>query len=427
MKMNRNKYIVLVLFVIFGTIFSCKKNQIDETEDTKFKCSEKTFKVSFSDSIRPIDITEDNLGNTLILGDSNNIVQVIKLNQTGQILWKKYYSNFQGKAENILCFNDNSIVISTGLTEKQTIINNYNAYYFQGLVQDDITKNCIRSYQLKYGDDCFSYSGKSFLHKLNSDGDLIWTKEYEGGYTKGKTICKTNSDKILLLGYLNNGKVPELVIDQYGVFSDTINYALDKNKYFLYKIDKNGNTIWNKKFNNIYERSLDYQVNKNLVYTNDKIAISNESNILFLDHSGNEINRILPFDDYCSNRIISFDKAGNESFYISGVYFTFESEFLTNHKYFAKINADGSEIWRKETAGYITYINDNYVAIGIIPEIGSYTSFSNIIFDNLGNEVFTEHNLHCVSKNCCGGITAVKRITPDSLSVIRTLENGVIN
>lgn len=309
--------IVVLIFVLTQT--TCKKP--NDNENTG--CYDSKFLQEHSIKIRPTYINEDNKGNILILGNWDNIIQIVKLDGDGNLIWHKSYPELKGKEHGLTFIDENAFFInaSTDVYE-YTLSNNLyeNAWINNGIYLNE-SNNYVDAYEL--GDIIPQLqnpnTNKSFLTKINTDGNIVWTKEFDGCYCEGNSLYRIDQNNFLFLTADFFGPYFELV--EYDGKVDTINAPDNKNNRVLYKIDAEGNTNWSTTINDVFEVAkagddFYYNIRHSVTLNNDRILVNVLTNTYELTLDGVLFNEFQPIYNYQGNHTYYMIKAASDENYL---------------------------------------------------------------------------------------------------------------
>lgn len=183
---------------------------IDQNGDTLWV---KNYGGTDNDNGRGIIRTDD--GGFAIIGFSESIgydvsnnygnddIWFCKLDSVGNIEWEKNYGGSLSDSGLDICQLDNGdFVLACG-----TYSNDYDVYGY-------------------HGDQDF------LVIRINSNGDILWTKTYGGtGFDRPKSIIKTHDDNFVVAGSTNSTD------------GDISNYY-GSDDFWIIKLDQSGNLIW---------------------------------------------------------------------------------------------------------------------------------------------------------------------------------------
>lgn len=296
----KNTIYIIKLFIICVLFLSaCKKENLNNSPTTNSNnniCSSSSYETPLNNIYFPYSIDEDNDGNTYLLGQYLNQTKIIKIDNTGNIVWEKDSMYIPGTAVQLSILNDNSLIV---VSYDDNVIYS-SSFFMQAFYQNGIiaSHNCVNSYE--WNDQCYTVgiTAKTYVSKLSSNADVIWTKDFNESYVKGKCLIEQNNNLLFITMKLN-GKQPIFVFDSFGVFQDTVNYPIDKNIIEIYCLDLNGNINWEKQIENIYNIGYEQVVwGIDAIITNNNIVIKTTKELIILDNCGAEINRLDIYPNY---------------------------------------------------------------------------------------------------------------------------------
>jgi hypothetical protein len=213
----------------------------------------RTYGVSNDDEPTQMLLQSD--GSILILGSTESTgaftkdIQLIKINSSGRTLWRKTYG---GQS------NDNPTQMALQSDGSMLILGNTSSYgaggwdiwllkinssgdtlwtkTYGGTQDDNPTQMILQPdgaiYILGITDSYGAGGWDNWLLKINSSGDMLWTKTYGGAQDDcPKSIIKTSDDNFLIAG---------------------IKAPIDSNILYFLKIKPNGDTLWMKSFQGYY-------------------------------------------------------------------------------------------------------------------------------------------------------------------------------
>jgi len=398
-------YLIIVGFII---IQGCKKDDPISVENGVFFCSEAIFQTTIPRSIEPISIIEDKEGNIIILGYEAGKISLIKVDTSGVELWNKSYANIPGMPSQVIVLNDNSIVVSSYEPNKTVVISSAPSQYVY-LGSGASAYDCTQIYYmgpLTVVED--RVESKSYLTRLDKDGNIDWTSTYPECLGRGNAIIANSEGNINLTTMKLKGRLPIYVYDSFGVFRDTVRYAQDGNTICFYSIDKNGNTIFKKQIENIYNGEYEQLTTKiDLQEIGNYKLVKTEKNLFVLDNLGNLISDYKVQDGICNNINQAMSASGN-SILISGLYYEEDSTHWLNYQdidYIQQISAQGNINWEIQSTDEVldcsynrfVTLNKNYDMLKVYDNNGS-------LLWNLPTNIFNT----CIL-NCIDGVTHAKQ------------------
>ena len=193
------------------------------------------------DVIHSFDFCYYFLGITYSFGAGTHDIQILKTDVNGDTLWTKTYGGIHNDVANCLIQSTDSNLLFVGWTS------NFNAN-----------------------------SGDVLLTKIDTSGNIIWTKTYGGLYFDGGSHLIQTFDG----GYMITGRTQ----------SSTAGVS---NKLYLIKTDSFGDTIWTKAYNNHYfvnSNCIEQTVDGGYIITgSENITGTNPDVYVFkIDANGNE-------------------------------------------------------------------------------------------------------------------------------------------
>ena len=322
------------------------------------------------DSERP-EFIIDNSGNIIVvyetdggnipggtnINDNNDII-IFKLNQNGSLIWIKQDPSWNS--------SDSDYRPSVAVDENNNI-------YFTFHTYGDVGDNTNAGY------------ADLVLVKLNSDGDLIWTKQ--------NNLLNTYDDDIEPKIVIDNSQ--NIVMVYYTNAEITGGSYLGNYDIVIQKIDNNGNVLWSKQ---------DISLNSNDYEENPYVAIDSNNNIFLtyftygeiteqtskggseivvvkLDTNGNTewVKQDLSFNTfgYDYRPSICIDNSDN----IVIAYYTGENIDGGTNKgsddiVVFKLNQNGDLIWIKQDLSFNTYHGDSYPSVCVDNNNNVYVTFS---------------------------------------------------
>lgn len=272
----------------------------------------------------------------------------------------------------------------------------------------------------KFGmDSIISTNNKdAFVAKYNSNGDVIWVRNFAWGYNvqKGTAITVDDFGYISILGFFKDSVI----------FGDSINAANcdtllkvgNRKNYFYVKLDQNGNYIFSKLISsNSNLLNLNYLVNYNSTscyiagYFIDNLIVDNDTliskggrdiAIINLDNFGNVV-WAKSYGDSNDDNLFGIDKDENDNLFITGNFEDSLSFGLDTLKsignsidmYVAKLNTSGVAIWDFSAGSYgtdygwsITYKNNVLQMSGSFNDTIVWNNDSIYTSSHLNNDAF---------------------------------------
>jgi len=414
------KKVLLVLLVGILVAQSCKKDKEDIEEEvvTITYCSKQKFQTTIADMMKPVSIIEDDSNNIIILGEKQGEICLIKVDTLGAEIWNKSFPDIPGIASEVIALDDNSILISSYINNETETIPPVVTNVWLGRVFS-LLEACEMNYQL--GDaDGYSVKSEMYLTRLDRNGSLLWTNTYNECLGNGNSIIRNSKGDINMATIKLKGRYPELVYDSNGVFQDTVNYFFDKNIVFLYEISKEGNTVWKKEFNNIYNRAFDELfATIEIQETNDNILLKTEKNTFFLTSSGDIEGKYINHEDYCNNKNKVLCADAN-TVLVSGVNIRHDSIlYLVFNYYIQRLDNSQGISWEIETDDVLL---DNYDDIFIT------LSSDSTVISMYKNDGIKQWNSSIISSptsiiNCIKGVSTVMS-SNGQLIITRTNAEG---
>jgi len=218
-----------------------------------------------------------------------------------------------------------------------------------------------------------SYEQIIYTVKVNSLGDVIWSRVEEMDNSKGDCIIET-SDQNLLIGGVQ-------IIDN--IYSP-----------ILLKYDQSGNLLWQKEYSEYVETTGVYQIIEK--EDNDLLLLCREdynSCFLLLDENGDYISKTNLTNDY---RAYDMCKSYDEGIILGGRY---DFEYISNYGWLSNINNDFSSNWNLvlDDLCYSSYLvdinyghNQTYIGCGTANCISIYNSLCIVNADINGDTLWTK-------------------------------------
>lgn len=157
---------------------------------------------------------------TYTLGTSNGSnMFVLKLNSSGNFVWAKSMNSISNGLATANCIS----VDGMG--------NVYTTGNLQGVVDFDPG---VSTYTVNYS----AFSGSPFISKINSNGDFVWAKSFEGFSGKGTSLVTDVQGNLFVTGDFNG------VVDfDPGPATYTLN-AIGGQSTYVVKLNVSGNFVW---------------------------------------------------------------------------------------------------------------------------------------------------------------------------------------
>lgn len=431
----------LIILTILLSFSACKKDVKVKPEDspTILSCdlNTPTFSRDINTTDTYYDLVEDMGRNIVILGKNH----VLKYDYQGNVVWSKNIPSV-GKPQNIIqadgdnYFTTNSTIDITSQNPYQFYTDNearkgisirltaywrsYPSYPLPNcsIPYDKVIKN--------FGEepDSFVYAekpvnrSKCFLNKLDKDGNLLWTKTFDGNYFLGKNVCKTGDGYFALATLKISGGYRTVKFDQNGMFQDTIDSPIDQNSITIYKLDKDGSIIWTKTINGILvagytpEEYLEY-LNIHIVSLQNNLLIQTPTKLFVVDENGNVIRSMKPNGTDCDGIVWGLSSYNN---------LVYSTGRLSSYRFALAYDANGNI--REQTVGTNMPGGANTLAMsdGII--FTSQQGFSKT--DKNGSTLWSaeaDGDVTCANRTCKDGIVYVTD-KKGKLKFFKTDRNG---
>jgi hypothetical protein len=419
----KNLYFWLSFTIVISLLLlsACKKDKETEIKpQNDCTCSTQTFETNISNNT-PVDFTEDQLSNTLVLANSQE-TSLIKINDNGEVTWTLDNTYISNNAISVECLKDNSIIVVS--KEEENISCSYLNYSHGMYVQNgkSETNNCPDAFTYATTIVDFEVKSRTKISKFDPSGNFLWAKIFDGAASQSKSIVAINEDQFFLALYQAYGKngEPSFVTDADGsiIYTDTLKCPMDRNTIDLLKIDADGELIKEKQINNLYASNYTnafYQID--MVKLNDQLAIRCEQEIVFIDFEGNITDRITIKPDWCSNKTQTISAGNHANILVSGWY---NIDYNQTTSYTQKVNASGSIEWENEAILSFgkSYNNTRYVS-NYAGTTQMYDLNQNLLWSRASNSLFGSF------VNCNKGATIIESNNEiNGFKVIRTDENG---
>lgn len=415
---NQMLYIVIIVFIMMS---GCEKDNQGDDGNSPSYCSKSKFQTSITDLMIPTSINEDSENSIIVLGNNGGKISIIKLDTLGREIWNKTYSNIPGIASEIIALDDNSIIVSSYKKNEVEPITNLPVLDNVWIQDSYFTVFNCEPHFILGSVDGYNVISETYLTRLDKNGNVIWTNNFEGCLGKGNSILKNSQGNINLITLKLKGRVPILVYDNNGVFQDTVRYPEDDNTLCFYNINKDGSTLWKKEFDNIYNFGYDEVSTKiDIQETNNYQIIKTEKNILYLSKSGDSIKNHKIHDEYCNNTNKSMCGYGSKIL-VSGLYITIDTVITNYHynNYIQQLSEQGNVIWEIENEDILL----DYYSDRILTK--SKDSAKMNVYDIDGSILWslTSPSSKISILNCSKGLTSVENIN-GQLIITRTNDMG---
>jgi len=433
---------IILLFLLVFYLASCRENEDPANnypqEPNSSGISKECIKSQFCDTLNiefdPVWIVEDYTSNILLLGkNSNSDIVVLKLDSDGNLIWVKEYQEITGKVMNIIQIGD-AYYINSGtytFSYDEPGITYYNVLVESGYLIDE-SDNYFKIYELQSSytpSFVLPPNNTNSLTKIDTAGNVLWTKEFEGNYFSGTSLDTTADGHILLLTSVIAGFGDKLVMNN-GLFQDTILRPTDNHQVKLHKIDTNGNLVWETKVDSILEFERENAISTSylsLCCGQDEILVNTKNATITFDLEGNVLNRFHPITGKDSSRPLKVASAPNNSNYYCGNIYPHNN--WETGKFIAKIDEYENIEWLiqdnyvhaahlfsfKESGFIIRYYNAD--------EINKYNDNGNLIW----NKSYENYPL-IMNTSCSGGVIfCTADQNSDYIIVSKVNENGSYN
>ena len=401
----------LLLFVLAG----CQKGNNSANPSG---CSASSYQTVIDEpDFSPVDIAEDDAGNTFVVGTNTQQTMLIKLNSSGNVVWSKSLSVGHTPAE-LLTLSDHSIL----LLFKEGIVRDY----FENtpdniLIQIGIdgTDNCKAIYHLG-STGCFTIDGKVTILRIDKNGNQVWSKEFSGNYINGNSILRNNKNSFALLTTNLYGKQPDYIYDNNGIVTKA-SFPLDSNSLNIYNISYEGNILQKNRISNIFNSSWSdsFWPPVSLVKLDDKLVVKSIHYLIYINSSGIETKRINLHPVFCNNMLLRMVPLNGSSYIVNGSYSQFTT-IETPFPYTQKMNSDGDIVWQVDESLLLKDGRDNSFITSSYSEVQFYDSNGKLKWTLNGV------NTDCIMINCNRGITFASTVN-NKLILTRTDQNGKFN
>jgi hypothetical protein len=436
----------LFIFTILLSFAACKKDVKVKPEDspTILSCdlNTPTFTRTINTPDTYYDILEDMGRNILLLGQNH----ILKYDYQGDLLWSKNIVSL-GVPQNIIQADGDNYFTTNSTIDISS--QNFNQYYSDdpNIKNRELRlthywrtsysyplPNCEYSYQKVQKDfvqdpDVYNYAekpvnnSKCYLNKVDKDGNLLWTKTFDGNYFSGKNLCETGDGNYALITLKISGFYQTVSFDKNGVFQDTVKSPIDENSITVHKFDRTGSIIWTKTLDGILISG--YQSKDFLKYTpvhlvsvQNNLFIQTRTKLFVLDENGKIIQSIKPYGTDCGGTAYGLSTFNNL------VYSTGASNSTPNLYRFGVIYDANGNI-REQIAGNHLQGSINTLATsdGIIFNDGSGFSKADLNDNELWYTAVDDY-IQCANRTCKEGMVYVSK-RKEKLSLVKTDRNGL--
>lgn len=439
----KNAFLTLLAGILLLVLAnSC--NKTSTTNPGTVECINSSFIDTLEIGVKPTYVEEDNKGNITILGNNKGVIAVVRLNAEGELQWHKEYPQLQGKEQGLVYVDENSFLIKTSTRHYEYELHEYGYYsvWIQNGIMLDSSNNYLNTYEIIQ-----SYQPKlqlpntntSYLTKISSHGNILWTKEFLGDYCNGNSLYRIDQNNFLFLTSDLFGPYFEL-IDHADYNNDTVSWPFDKNKRTVYKINNEGGVIWSTEINNIFSTEKLFPKDISTTYyrhaiskNGERIIINTKNTTHELSESGVILKSYQPRYNFQGNNTWLMAKADETANYFLGVLRTHDNP--GQEYYLMKYDvAQNQTIWLTNEFNY-PYQISSYPDKGFIFYTfhGSSENYSISKFNTNGNEVWNkvietpnfETGIRTITAACNGGaIIAMSDYLDEKIIIIKTNENG---
>ncbi len=424
--MKKSSTIFLLIITFFLIIYGCKK---DEDSHEEPECSNTSFFSTFDIEFDPKYIEEDSEGNIYVLGRSDSIISVLKVNDIGEKLWFKKYDELTGLEQGLVIIDENSFFVKTSTSqykyEDPVIVGDI--WIKNGFILDS-GNNYIPTYELtgtiqpKLRTE---YTNLTTLNKISSEGELLLTKEFDGDACNGNSFYKIDNDNFLMLTSEFYGPYFEFII--YDGHIDTIDHPNDENNRTVYKINNNGDIIWETEIENIFNVSFEAPMVKffqqSITQNNDRIYVNTLNNTFELSLTGEILTSFQPKYNFQANWTYFMEKVNSTDNVFFGNVFDQQSKY----NYLLKYNSELNEIeWERTQFSDVIQISTNSNREEIF--VHGYDDTHRFIkkYNDQGELVWHQIVYCNIIKSACNGgmIFAKEDSSSDKITVVKTDEDG---
>ena len=412
---------VLFLCLSLLLLFACgKDDNPDKNPSTLIPCSSMKFQISINNVMIPTSIIEDYNKNIIVLGTENGVTKVLKIDSAGGLVWKKDFSNVDGKPARIIAFADNSLVFITKLINKHESFAGYG--YDNIWIQNGYNRfGCKKSYEIGNDDNNYQVKSGTNLVKISSKGDIQWAKKIDRCFGDANSLMKYSDQSFVLLTMKFYGRIPDVIYDANGVFQDTVNYSMDSNMVYLSKYASDGKLYWETEVNHVFNMQYDsLPTALGIGITSSEIIIQGDQELISIDNGGTIVKREQMNNSDCTYELCSIGAIGNDVF-ISGNYL----DYAYPYRYYIIKRLDGSNAWGVERNEYIVDVGQkNIITRELLSAFNNYY-YKLKYYSTQGTLQwqYTCANEYACTFNCKEGITIAEQKN-GTLQITRTDENG---
>ena len=412
---------LLLLSLSLLLLTACgKDDDPDVNPITTVPCNSLTFQTTINSALIPVSITEDYNKNIIVLGIENGVTKVLKIDSAGGLVWKKDFSNVDGKPARIIALADNSLVFATKLFNKKQHFagNGYNNVW----IQNGFNRfACKKSYGLGSDDNNYHIKSGTNLVKISSKGDVQWTQLIDRCFGDANSLQKYSDQSFVLLTMKFYGRIPNAIYDASGVFQDTVNYSMDSNMIYLSKYASDGKLYWQTEVNHVFNMQYDSLPTAfGIGITSSEIIIQGDRELISIDNGGTIVKREHKNNSDCTYELCSIGAIGNDIF-ISGNYM----DYANSYRHYTINRLDGSNVWGVEPNEYIVDVGQKNI---ITQELNStsnnhYYKLKYYLPQGTLLWQYTSVKDYCCTFNCKEGITIAEQKS-GSLQITRTDDGG---
>jgi len=219
----KKAHLILILIISSVRFLTGQSLIPDDVLEIKAGIEDQVQKSTFDDNgnIYLAGIFKNNsliIGNYILNNKGDNDIFLIKLNSEMQLVFAKSYRNSNFAKVTDLNVDKDEIVYLTGL--------------FNDSIEFD--NNTLIS---PFGE--LSFRNSTFLAKVSIEGDILWTKSYDGDSWSSSIIVDSNNNIYLSCSFYINIEFSNL--------QKTLQHDESKRNFFL-KLNSNGIEIWVKQF-----------------------------------------------------------------------------------------------------------------------------------------------------------------------------------